>query len=354
MTVTPSSRAAPLATRAPRSGEPEELALLADEMQATGRALDALVAACPPERAPALAAAALLCGPRAGDELLEAVWEGLDARVALAGASRLATRLPAERALRWSARLRESGLGAHCPLVAAARDLGSPPSERARRAAVAWRAFGDPGARTLALDAASEIESTTVRASLREELDAIAPDVASVLHETARTSPGVTSGPPGGGAGRGTRVRVLLGVDHDSRATCEARWREVLDERADELLAADGGPDGRGARTAAAVHSPRVAGDAEEILVLVDGTLHPAAGWRAALVRLFALRRDVAFAAAVVSARAPAGERAATVGMELLLDARYEPTLVARPCPVEEAPGHGLGSVESQACAPGG
>ena len=65
-----------------------------------------------------------------------------DTQVVLATAATLARRLPIDRALVWSARMREAGFAANCPLVAIATGTASP-EFRARAAATAVAAFAD-------------------------------------------------------------------------------------------------------------------------------------------------------------------------------------------------------------------
>src|SRR5690606_15819726 len=82
--------------------------------------------------------------PSAGDELLEALWadQPNDPKV-VAAAIRVAPRLPLERALEWSARIRGAGLDEHCPLITIATDPARPPDLRVRAAAIAAGGFND-------------------------------------------------------------------------------------------------------------------------------------------------------------------------------------------------------------------
>ncbi len=300
-----------------------------------------------------LAAAALVVDAGLADRLLEATWRGVDARVALAGASRAAVRFPVDRALVWSARLRDGGLAAFCPLVAGARDLEQRPSERARRAAVAWRAFADADARALAVAAASEIASPSASESLNEELAVLAPDVRAELDAIVGELAGERGCPSRASDGRSARRSVVVTLAGTDPAGSAQRWEELVGSGCDELVAVVLAPHGTsgaaaeattdargldgepsGAPAVAAKH--RAACDAEgDVLVFVDGSLHPAPTWLEAISRTFEEHPDVAVVAPVVRDPTPAGSPEKTVcGVEVLLDARYAPTLALRSCPV--------------------
>lgn len=78
------------------------------------------------------------------DAVLEGVYDIFPDRLEiLAVASRIGPRLPMERALIWSSRLRHRGLANSCPLVAMAIDRGLNPRVRVLAAAVAFGSFGD-------------------------------------------------------------------------------------------------------------------------------------------------------------------------------------------------------------------
>lgn len=337
----------------PASWEPAEVARAAASLDAAGRSLDELASACPRERAEVLAAAALVVDAGLADRLLEATWRGVDARVALAGASRVAVRFPVDRALVWSARLRDGGLAAFCPLVGGARDLEQRPSERARRAAVAWRAFADADARALAVAAASEIASRSVSESLNEELAVLAPDVRAELDAIVGEVAGGPGRPSRASDGTSTRVSVVVTLSDADPAGSAERWEELVGSGRDELVAAVLAPHGSsgaavestagasgldrepsGALAVAAKH--RAACDAVgDVLVFVDGSLHPAPAWLDGILRTFEEHPDVAVVAPFVRCEPPAGSpESVACGVEVLLDARYAPTLALRPCPV--------------------
>ena len=120
------------------------LGTLIECMQKAGRPMADLAAAIPKDREVLFLAQLLQLQPQPADELLEACLGAayLDQMAVLATASKLATRLPIERALIWSFRLRQAGQSDPCPLIAIA--LGSAdPLTRARAAAVARQSFGD-------------------------------------------------------------------------------------------------------------------------------------------------------------------------------------------------------------------
>ncbi|HXY27767.1 MAG TPA: glycosyltransferase, partial [Acidimicrobiales bacterium] len=132
-----------------------------------GRPLTELALAIPADKAPIFFAQLLQLQPHAADAVLEACLECHgDPLPVLATAATLSRRLPVERTLAWSARMREAGLSDACPLVALARGDRSP-VDRARAAAVAVAAFGDERARpafALALKDASIAERATIEA----------------------------------------------------------------------------------------------------------------------------------------------------------------------------------------------
>ncbi|HWE54661.1 MAG TPA: glycosyltransferase [Acidimicrobiales bacterium] len=127
------------------------LGSLVDYMTEAGRSLTDLAVAIPPQRVNLFLAQVLQLRPEVADTVLEACLAGpVDARTVLATASKLAIRLPVERAMVWSAVLRQAGFVAACPLIAIAGSDG-PPVLRARAAATAKRAFGDDRAEELFL-----------------------------------------------------------------------------------------------------------------------------------------------------------------------------------------------------------
>jgi glycosyltransferase involved in cell wall biosynthesis len=112
-----------------------------------GLGWEELAAAIPAgQRATVLADVTAAPGPGT-DALLEALWRGApgDPHV-LAAAVKVAPSLDLERAVAWSARLRQVGADRHCPLMAIARDPAAPADRRVQAAAVAAGVFADPDA----------------------------------------------------------------------------------------------------------------------------------------------------------------------------------------------------------------
>jgi len=79
-----------------------------------------------------------------------------------------------EQAASWSARMRTAGLEEHCPLVALALDPGTPAPQRARAAALAHFAYGDPRALPALEDALAAVAPED-EAELAAHLDVLAP-----------------------------------------------------------------------------------------------------------------------------------------------------------------------------------
>ncbi len=106
-------------------------------------------------------AQALNIGPASADLLLERAWQlftGREERLAiLASASRVASRLDAPSASRWSARLRAEGAAELCPLVAMAMDGSRPAAQRIEAARIAAETFRDPRGRELAAQLGKEM-----------------------------------------------------------------------------------------------------------------------------------------------------------------------------------------------------
>jgi GT2 family glycosyltransferase/tetratricopeptide (TPR) repeat protein len=152
------------------------LGKLVELLDLAGRPLDDLATAIPTAQATLFLAQVLQLRDDAADRVLDACLHGFAQPLpVLATAATLARRLPVERALVWSARLRQQGLASACPLLAVARATGTP-VERARAAATAVAAFGDGEARTAfaaALDAASAAE----RGVIVTEAQVLCPDL---------------------------------------------------------------------------------------------------------------------------------------------------------------------------------
>jgi GT2 family glycosyltransferase/tetratricopeptide (TPR) repeat protein len=152
------------------------LGILVESLRRTGRPLDELAAAIPATNAHNFLAQVLQLAPDTADEVLEACLRQMeDARVVLATAATLARGLPIDRALLWSARMRDLGFTTNCPLIAIATGTGAPVI-RARAAATAVRVFADSrghDAFNTAFSSASPLERETIRT----EANAICPEL---------------------------------------------------------------------------------------------------------------------------------------------------------------------------------
>ncbi|MGD0809728.1 MAG: glycosyltransferase [Acidimicrobiales bacterium] len=136
---------------------------------ATGKSIEALVAAMPEDRLDRIAAALILVPPSVADPMAEALFERFGPRPALlAAAIRFAPMVPVGRALEWSARLRAVGMEASCPLVAQALIEVLDPAERVRAAVTAHAAFGDQRAADIALSLAPGVAEGSLPSVLGE------------------------------------------------------------------------------------------------------------------------------------------------------------------------------------------
>jgi GT2 family glycosyltransferase/tetratricopeptide (TPR) repeat protein len=152
------------------------LGILVENLRRAGRPLDELAAAIPAANAPNFLAQVLQLAPETADEILEACLRQMeDTRVVLATAATLARNLPIDRALIWSARMRELGFTTNCPLIAIATGPGAP-VDQARAAATAVRAFADQRGRD-AFIAAFSGASPLERDTIRTEANAICPEL---------------------------------------------------------------------------------------------------------------------------------------------------------------------------------
>lgn len=113
---------------------------------------------------------------RGVDHIVEALWQRRpgDQRV-LALVTTLGNRLPLERAMEWSARLRAAGLGRDCAVLGIAASEDRPARERLRAAAIAAKAFGDERAIPV-LEAATTVLSDEELVPAFVELLELAPD----------------------------------------------------------------------------------------------------------------------------------------------------------------------------------
>lgn len=116
---------------------------LVQDMIAAERPLQALAHAIPADRFVMFMAQVLQLQDEPADAVLEACFStDFNTMVVLATASKLALRLPLERAVVWSERLRQAGHAHACPLIGSARAAGSSVT-RALAAGTAYATFGD-------------------------------------------------------------------------------------------------------------------------------------------------------------------------------------------------------------------
>lgn len=110
------------------------------------------------------------------DLVLDAYWQShLPSRMVLDTVGAVASSgLSIDRVLVWSARARSAGLDAACPLIALACDPRQPIVRRARAAATAVRAFGDPRA-VAAFDAAAWAADPGTRQIMEAETAVLCP-----------------------------------------------------------------------------------------------------------------------------------------------------------------------------------
>ena len=152
------------------------LGVLVDRLRRAGRPLEDLAAAIPAAKAPNFLAQVLQLPPDTADEVLESCVVPMEATQAvLATAATLARRLPIDRALVWSARMRGAGFTVNCPLVAIATGAASPVL-RARAAATVFRAFDDPRGREPFIAAFSDAQAAE-RDAIRTEANALCPEL---------------------------------------------------------------------------------------------------------------------------------------------------------------------------------
>ncbi|HEY7946182.1 MAG TPA: glycosyltransferase, partial [Acidimicrobiales bacterium] len=165
------------------------LGSLVENLRRADRPLDELAAAIPPAKAPQFLAQLLHLTAETADEVLEACVRQMDdTRVVLATAATLARHLPVERALVWSARMRDAGFAARCPLVAIATGEGPAPV-RALAAATAFRAFGDERGRD-AFVAAWSVAEPAEQQTIRSEATAVCPELIDVVDSHDATASG--------------------------------------------------------------------------------------------------------------------------------------------------------------------
>ncbi|MEO8603312.1 MAG: glycosyltransferase [bacterium] len=118
--------------------------ILVESCQRTGRDIAAFLHAVPDSRMAAIFAQLAHLPAAIAHEFLEGLVDQPRYRAnALALAIRLAPTMDVELAVRWSARLRDVGLAAQCPLVRKARDDSQPPDARILAAVAARVVFND-------------------------------------------------------------------------------------------------------------------------------------------------------------------------------------------------------------------
>lgn len=149
---------------------------IVDVLVRCGRPLDALVALVEPAGLRPFLGRVLALDARHADAVLEACALAMPEELAvLAAAASLAARLPVDRAIVWSARLRAAGLADACPLVAEVATARSR-LDRARAAAAAVQLFGDERGRAR-LAAVLALAAPSERAVIAAEVAAICPDL---------------------------------------------------------------------------------------------------------------------------------------------------------------------------------
>jgi GT2 family glycosyltransferase len=149
-------------------------------LESSGRDLGDLAAALPVGKLKLFMAQLLQLSSEAADRTLEACYAGpLDRTIVLAAASKLAQRLETQRSIVWSARLRQAGFAASCPLIARATS-NAPVVLRALSAAVACTAFNDQIARR-AFEKSWEEASLAERSRIVSDCAVIAPGLLSSL-----------------------------------------------------------------------------------------------------------------------------------------------------------------------------
>ena len=153
---------------------------VATVLSADGSGVGEVVALFPAASVRGLVLAASGVADPLADEVYEALWRRDPAPMVLAGAARLAPRLPVIRAMEWSSRLRQYGLARACPLLALAGDAAREPRDRVLAEAIALELFSDGDALTLleqALAAVPDSETGRVLVELQE----LAPGIAQAV-----------------------------------------------------------------------------------------------------------------------------------------------------------------------------
>ncbi len=211
------------------------LGVLVDRLRRAGRPLDELTSAIPTAKAPNFLAQVLQLTPDTADEVLEACVGHMEAtRAVLATAATLARHLPIDRTLVWSARIREAGFPANCPLVAVATGTAAP-TLRARAAATVVRAFGDPRGRDSFFSAFSDAQPFE-RETIRAEAGALCPELlaeADGARNDATTTVGAVE----------PRVSVVIACRNQAESTfrCLQSLQSSTDAEMYEIILVDNG-----------------------------------------------------------------------------------------------------------------
>lgn len=153
-------------------------------LHASGRRVDEIGRAAPASALQLLVAQALQLPPLTADEVLHVLHAAHPGELhPLAGAANLARRLPVDRAIPWSALLRERGLDASCPLRAIAADPLLPALARLQAAAVAYASFKDLTSLPTVRELLSEISATDDATGLLESVRRLSSQFADLLEE---------------------------------------------------------------------------------------------------------------------------------------------------------------------------
>jgi GT2 family glycosyltransferase/tetratricopeptide (TPR) repeat protein len=212
------------------------LGILVESLRRADRPLDELAAAIPAGKAPNFLAQVLQLPPDTADEVLEAcVRQMEDSRVVLATAATLARGLSIERALTWSARMRQAGFTSNCPLLSIATGIGSP-ELRARAAATVVAAFADSRGRDAFLTAFSDAEPEE-RETIRAEAAALCPELlAAVTGNNDENTPVTGDGP-------GPRVSIVLPCRNEAELTlrCLQSLQATTEAAVYEMILVDNG-----------------------------------------------------------------------------------------------------------------
>ena len=133
----------------------------------------------------------LLEAPAEGvDRVLESLWSRPDGRTrALVLVQYRGSELPLERALVWSARLREAGQPEQCPVLGLAANDARPAPERVRAAATASASFGDDRAVPVLQLAVSALTDDELQEAF-ETVAVLAPELIEELIVTGATTAG--------------------------------------------------------------------------------------------------------------------------------------------------------------------